>query len=232
MAKVVLIHGAWHGAWCWDGVVAALEARGIEADAVELPLTSHADDIAAARAAIEAAGPGVVVCGHSYGGCVISAATASVDDVGHLVYLCAFMLDEGEDPVTAAADFPPPVLVGSLVIDKEAGTMAVDPAGAGAAFYGDSDPADVPAIAARLRPMPFPDSWELQHPPGWRQHPSTYVVSSNDGAVPPEMQRFMATRATEVVEWDTDHSPFLTRPDAIADLLAGKVVSGDAATSA
>ena len=55
MAKVVLVHGAWHGAWCWDGVVDALGADGIEVDALELPLTSHADDVAAARAAIEAA---------------------------------------------------------------------------------------------------------------------------------------------------------------------------------
>jgi pimeloyl-ACP methyl ester carboxylesterase len=74
MSKVVLVHGAWHGAWCWDGVVAALTRAGVDADAVELPLTSYADDVAVARCAIDGAGPGCVVCGHSYGGLVISSA--------------------------------------------------------------------------------------------------------------------------------------------------------------
>ena len=65
MGKVVLVHGAWHGPWCWEGVVAALEARGIEANTVELPLAGYAADCDAARAAIEAAGDGAVVCGRS-----------------------------------------------------------------------------------------------------------------------------------------------------------------------
>src|SRR5207244_2452651 len=65
MTDAVLVHGAWHGAWCWAQVVDALAALGLSSKAVELPLTGLADDAATARSAIEAAGPGVVVVGHS-----------------------------------------------------------------------------------------------------------------------------------------------------------------------
>ncbi len=99
MAQVVLVHGGWHGAWCWDAVIGELRTRDVTVAAPELPLTSFADDIRVVRAALETAGDDIVVCGHSYGGCVISAAAADVPTVRRLVYLCAFMVDAGEDPV-------------------------------------------------------------------------------------------------------------------------------------
>jgi len=80
MGGVVLVHGAFHGAWCWDAVVAELRERGVEVTAPELPLTGFADDVAVARAAIEAADD-AVVCGHSYGSSVISAAAAGLPSV-------------------------------------------------------------------------------------------------------------------------------------------------------
>ncbi len=86
-----------------------LDRFGVAADAVELPFTGFADDVAVTRAAIERAGPDVVVCGHSYGGLVISAAARELP-VGHLVYLCAFMVDDNEEPWAAVVQpsRPPP----------------------------------------------------------------------------------------------------------------------------
>src|SRR5580692_10980288 len=95
--SVVLVHGAWHGAWCWDRVVAELDRRDVKSTAVELPLSGFEDDVAAAREAIEAAGPGAVVCGHSYGGLVISAAASGAPSVARLIYLAALMAEEDED---------------------------------------------------------------------------------------------------------------------------------------
>src|SRR5262249_44022254 len=97
MTDVVLVHGAWHGAWCWDGVVAALEGNGISVTAVELPLTGLDSDVAAARRAIQDAGERVVVVGHSYGGEVIARAAAGLPTVKRLVFLAAFMLDNDDD---------------------------------------------------------------------------------------------------------------------------------------
>ena len=65
MGQVVLIHGAWHGAWCWDGVARKLQRQHVSVEVVNLPLTGLADDVAAARVAIEGAGEGAVVCGHA-----------------------------------------------------------------------------------------------------------------------------------------------------------------------
>ncbi len=115
MAKVVLVHGAWHGAWCWDGVVAQLDQLGVQSVAVELPFTGFADDVAAARSEIDAAEPGAVVVGHSYGGVVITQAAAGASHVRHLVYVAAFMTDIGEDFSAALADSG---FQKSLVVDE------------------------------------------------------------------------------------------------------------------
>jgi pimeloyl-ACP methyl ester carboxylesterase len=132
--SVVLVHGAWHGSWAWDGVMAELERRGVPAEAVELPFTGFPDDAAMARSAIERAGPGVVVCGHSYGGFVISAAARGLP-VSNLVYLCAFMVDDGEDPFRLW--FSHHVALHDAIVDTD-GRSAVDPTRAGACFYADA----------------------------------------------------------------------------------------------
>ena len=224
---VVLIHGAWHGAWAWDGVVDALMERGQPAVAVELPLTSFDDDVAAARAAVSEAGPGAVVCGHSYGGLVISAAARGLP-VGHLVYLAAFMVDEDE-PWGSLWRTTPTSLQAALVVD-ESGTT-VDPARVHESFYGDSSPEVSEALASRLRPMPAPGAGRVdQSSPAWREVPSTYVVCTRDRAIDPATQRTMARHAGTVLEWDADHSPFLTRPSEIAALIVDRAKAASACT--
>ncbi len=214
---VVLVHGAWHGPWAWDGVVAELERLGVPVDAVELPFTGFPDDVAAARAVIERAGPGVVVCGHSYGGYVISAAARDLP-VGHLVYLCAFMIDEGEDPLWSTH---PVALHGALVVQE--GRMVVDPDRAVECFYADADPADAAAAVAKLRSIPGAGGPPIDDAdPAWRHTSSTYVVCGHDQALHPDVQRAMARHADDVVEWDADHSPFLSDPARVATLLADR----------
>jgi pimeloyl-ACP methyl ester carboxylesterase len=218
MSKVVLVHGAQVGPWCWDGVVAELGNRGIAVDAVELPLTSFSDDIDTARSAVLGAGAGVVVCGHSYGGCVISGACAGLSEVKRLVYLCAGMLDEGEDPVDliVAAN---PSLGEALVVDEAAGTYTVDPGRRREIYFGDSDASLAEQLSARFRPMPLGDSWILHSEPAWRSISSTYVITMYDKCIAPSLQTQMAGNAEEVLRWPCDHMPMITRPGDIADLL-------------
>lgn len=214
--QVVLVHGAWHRASCWDRVVGELDHMGISATAVELPLTGFADDVTTAREAIEAAGPDTVVVGHSYGGAVISAAASGVETVGRLVYVAALLMEPGEDPFEMTA--------GSMMFDAmriDEGSTYVDPAMASAVFYGDADPDTADVLVADLRPMiiDIADLPDLE--PAWHTVPATYLVCTNDQALPPASQRKMAQRASQVVEWPSDHSPFITRPKAVADLIAG-----------
>jgi pimeloyl-ACP methyl ester carboxylesterase len=217
MMDVVLVHGAWHGPWAWDGVVNALEDLGVEADPVELPFTGFDDDVAVARAAIEAAGADVVVCGHSYGGSVISAAARRLP-VRHLVYLCAFMVDEDEDAM--ATWLSEPVALHGAIVDVD-GRMGVDPEQAHECFYADADPTQSAEVISRLRTMPGAAGAVIDATaPAWHDAPSTYVVCTRDQAIHPAVQRAMARHADRVVEWPADHSPFLSSPQRVAELLA------------
>lgn len=216
MASVVLVHGAWHGAWCWDAVVEHLDDSGIDATAVELPHTGFAADVAVARDVIETVGAGSVVIAHSYGGSVITEAAAGVTDLNRLVYLAAFMTDTGVDMVDILGGDAAPLL-GAVGFDD--GQVTLDLGRTRELLYADSDDEAAAAATARLRPMGY-DGTKPVGEPAWKRVPSTYVICTEDRAIPPAAQRAMAARADEVIEWPTDHSPFLTRPHEIAKLLA------------
>ena len=164
MGTVVLVHGALHGPWCWDGVVEELHHRGIDVVAPELPFTGFADDVATARAAIAAAGPGTVVCGHSYGGMVISAAASGLTNVDRLVYLAALLTEQEETLVDLMTRHPSPGTLNPVIVD---GTITFDLADLHDFFYADSERATVETIAPQLRPMDLEDQWVLTEEPAW-----------------------------------------------------------------
>jgi pimeloyl-ACP methyl ester carboxylesterase len=213
--RIVLIHGAWHGPWCWEGVVTELEAAGHDVAAVQLPFTGFAHDAATARSAIIEAGAGVVVCAHSYGGLVVDEAVVGLgpDQVGRIVYLAA--ITNAGLPAIGGYTIP----VAEAIVPIENGYCTADLARAHALFYADSDPEAVNHITPLLRPMIMDGEAFTSRDDSARDIPSTFVVCGNDGALPADFQREEAALCTDRVEWPTDHSPFLTRPAAIADLL-------------
>jgi pimeloyl-ACP methyl ester carboxylesterase len=219
-ATVVLIHGAWHGAWCWEKVTPLLDEARVAWVTIDLPLTSFEDDVAATRRAIADVGGPVVLCGHSYGGVVITEA-GHEPNVQRLVYLAAFACDEGESPANTAQDegVPAKDLSGLLVFTDDGSTVSLDETNAAASFFHDCSPEDVHAAVKQLRPMRFQCLATPVGAPAWRDKPSTYVVCTEDQAVHPELQRIMAKRCTDAVEWPSSHSPFLSCPDLVAELL-------------
>jgi pimeloyl-ACP methyl ester carboxylesterase len=216
---VVLVHGAFHGAWCWNLVVAELERLGVDVLAVELPFTGFDDDVDEVGRAIVELGPDAVVVAHSYGGLVVSTATYGRSDVARLVYVAAFMADEGEDAITIIGTGDSKLL-DALIIDED--IVSVDPLKAKGAFYGDLDDASAATAITQLRPLPVASVLGQQGPPGWKAIPSTYVVCTKDAALPPAAQRRMAARASLVLELPTDHSPFTTRPAELAEIIVTK----------
>ena len=178
MSRVVLVHGAWHGPWCWDGVVAELRGREIDAVAVDLPFTGFADDVESARSAIAATGEQVVVIAHSYGGAVVSQAVSELTNVGHLVFLAAFV---NPGAASALIDRPLPLLE---AIMRDGDRCSFDPKFAPTIFYGDSAPHVVATIVPRLRPMVLDATAMLAAPPAPAAMPSTYIVCTRDGAIP------------------------------------------------
>lgn len=221
---ILLVHGAWHGSWCWDALRPHLEASGRAVHAVDLPTVHAADkanlgldaDVQAVRAAIDAIGGPVVVVAHSYGGAPATVACAGDERVTHLVYLTAFALDAGESLLGAVGGTAP----GWWVIEKgmvSAGT-AEEPATA--IFYNDL-PAEVAAAnAARLTDQPLAAFSDALTAAAWRDIPSTYVVCELDAAIPPFAQEGLAARAGSTVHrLAASHSPFLSMPDKTAELI-------------
>jgi len=218
---VVLVHGAWHGAWCWDKVVALLEKQGVAVETFDLPMTSFEDDVAATKAVLDAVDGDAVLCGHSYGGAVITSA-GNHPKVAHLVYLTAFACDADESPSATATDQQLPATdLASAFVFHDDGTATLKPELIVDGFYHDCDPADAAAAQGRLRPIHMSCFTTPVGAPAWKAKPSTYVVCTEDRAIHPALQQYMAGRCSSTVELATAHSPFLNRPDAVADLLAG-----------
>jgi pimeloyl-ACP methyl ester carboxylesterase len=218
----VLVHGLWHGAWCWDGVRAALSGRGVDSVAVELPLTDLPTDVQVLQEAIDAFGRPAVLVGHSYGGAVITGA-GTHPLVRELVYVAAFQLDDGESVsrVLPGRDLPATRLGEALRVAGD--EIGLDPDLGLRLLYGDA-PADVRAeVAARLRPVHRLVFRGVPEEIAWRSVPSTYVVCAEDEVAHPDLQRAMATRATRAIEWTCGHSPAATRPEAVAELVAERV---------
>jgi pimeloyl-ACP methyl ester carboxylesterase len=236
--RIVLVHGAFNGAWCFDRLVDRLRARGRDAVAVDLP--GHGADagpfgdlhVDAARvtSVLDDVDPtsGAILVGHSYGGAVITEAGIH-PSVRRLVYLAAFALDADEtcgnaaNPAFKAAGYSHagrPNL-GHAFVPDEAGNATLDPAQVPVLFYGDCDQATIDWAMPQLGAHPLANLRQEPAAVAWRTKPSTYAISTDDMAVHPGLQHIMANRCTDQVEWPTAHFSFLSHPDLVADLLDG-----------
>ena len=217
MGNVLLVHGAWVNSSCWDFVTPALRERGHRVETVELHRGTLAADTNATQRTVDSLGPEVVACGWSYGGMVITGLKLPAGS--HLVYLCAFMPDEGESASVLAQRHPGDIA--TLVQVDDAGNLFLEGDEVDEFAWADV-PADRAAAArASLRPQAVQTFVDTPARVSWRGLPSTYVIGGQDRTVNPDLQREMAERATHVVEWNTSHSPMLSRPDLIVDLLDG-----------
>jgi pimeloyl-ACP methyl ester carboxylesterase len=217
MTTLLLVHGMWHGAWCWADVRARLSRPSV---AVDLPMRSLAEDAETVRVALDSIDDEVVLVGHSYGGAVITA-LGPQPRVRRLVYLAAFLLDEGESvsrvaPELGIADTG---LGAALRFSADRREVAIDPDLAPGLLYQRTDPAVAADAVARLRPVARSVFSDRPAALAWRRVPSTYVICTEDRTVAPALQRVMAARAGDAVEWRSDHSPQAGRPDDVAALL-------------
>jgi pimeloyl-ACP methyl ester carboxylesterase len=231
---IVLVHGAWHGAWCWAALQAELDRRGLASYAPDLPghgasalplgdLHGDAQHVADVVDRLVARnGTDVVLAGHSYGGAVISEVANRVGDraIHHLVYVAAFALDDGESLRAFTASVPRrDVALNRAVSIHDDGTIRVEADGARPALYADADELVVAAALARLDPQALATFEQPVAGDAARRVPSTYVECTHDEAVHIDHQRLMSARCTNAVTLDADHSPFLTMPDRLADVL-------------
>lgn len=228
---LVLVHGAWHGAWCWASLQAELDRRGVASFAVDLPghgtstlpLGGLHDDAAHLTATLDRLNlDDVVLVGHSYGGAVITQAAVGRTDLAHLVYIAAFALDNTESVNGALRSFDrrEVALAGAVRMADDDCTI-LDAASATEALYGSCPPEVARAALQRLSPQPLATMSEAVTGAPRAGLASTYIRCLQDQAVHPDHQSLMAARCTERVDIDTDHSPFISAVNQVADVLDG-----------
>ena len=216
--RLLLVHGAFHGAWCWSRLRPELERLGISHETVDLPFTSTDEDVAAVRRVIDGSDERVTVLGHSFGGAVISA--AAVQDgtpygaATSLIFLTAFMTAPEQRVDFSGAPGMADIQIGEV-------TASVDPETAPSAFYHRCSPEDANWATAYLRTMPTSVLIAPPPPlPAWQILPSAYIVCTDDRILSVSAQEQMAENADTTVRIDSDHSPFLSCPRTLAEVLS------------
>ena len=232
-ATVVLVHGAFADASGFAGVIRELESAGHTVIAPPNPLRGLASDADTVSAVVKAIDGPVVLVGHSYGGAVITQASAGLDNVTGLVYLAAFGLDVGESCASVQGPFPPSMLATtSRPTSYDAPGAAQGPdLFIGKEGFRETFCADVPVdmadvMFATQRPLAVAALTENATAAGWKTKPSWFLVSEHDNAIPPDAQRFMAERMGAVTESiNGSHTAFIADPVGVASFIT-KAIAG------
>ncbi|MEU1803656.1 alpha/beta hydrolase [Streptomyces sp. NPDC019937] len=221
---VVFVHGAMHTPWIFDPLRERLTARGIASRAVQLPSSNPdsaatqglTEDVEVVRAAVAAADGPVVLAAHSYGGVPATWAAAEADQVTELVYIAAFALEPGTSMIEwMGGDFPPTWL-------HSPDGLAVKAGDAEESIFSGVDPVVAAEAVKRLNWQGMRAFTEkLAAAPS--DLPATYVVATEDPALPPAVQEQWAAQAAHSLRVPSGHSPHLSHPDEVATVLAEAV---------
>jgi pimeloyl-ACP methyl ester carboxylesterase len=215
--NVVLVHGLFADGSCWTGVIARLQATGLNATSVQNPLTTLPEAVAAAERVLARQDGPTVLVGHSFSGMIVTEAGMH-SNVSSLVYVAARAPDAGEDYTALAKTYPAPPASAGIVFDGDEGRLSE------AAFLRDFA-GDLPEKKAKVL-------YAVQQPfnkallagkttnAAWRSKPSYYAVSTEDRTINPDLQRFMAKRmGARTLEVKGSHLALISHPDQIARLI-------------
>ena len=236
MARFVLVHGAFGGAWCWEPVIGPLEAAGHTVEALDLP--GGGDDrtpvgevtlaSCAARVCevLRARDEPAVLVGYSMGGAVITQAAGDCpDNVASLVFVCAFMPANGQSllDLTHLPEGADDQIQANLVIEGDPPVAVLSAEATATAVYNNCTSDKVAWAVSRRRPQPvavFAAPTEIDDAL-LASMPRSYVLTKRDNSIPPALQRRMISEhpCQKVFELDTDHAPFLSATDELVAAL-------------
>jgi pimeloyl-ACP methyl ester carboxylesterase len=228
-ATYILVHGGWGGAWTWRDVGKELTRRELPWTALDLPSSTRGahpntylvDD---AREVIEVAkldGP-VVLVGHSYGGAVITEAAEQIPNLERLVYIAALVPALGQSASEARAEVDTLTRLDDA-IERDGEFLVLNPLLAHAALYQNCKEKVAAWAVSQLTPQTLA-SFRSPRSSFDIDAPSRYVLCTDDNAIDPTLQKVMGERCTEVVTLESDHSPFLSRPGVLTDLLVADTI--------
>ena len=229
MPTLIFVHGACvrDAGWWWSQMVQPLAKLGIPTAAVALPSCGETgetpgdltDDVAACHRAIAAVDGPVVLCGHSYGGMIITEAGAD-ERVTQLLYVTSVMPDAGQSQAELVGSEPAPWLQPS-----DDGTIGVDPELIRELFLQDCDETTTQQALARLTRQSLTPFTQAPRHIAWQEKPTTYFICTEDLATPAAVQAARVRAGAQLVEFRAGHHPFLSRPDAFADSIAAAIAS-------
>ncbi|RLB16043.1 MAG: hypothetical protein DRG63_05915 [Deltaproteobacteria bacterium] len=231
MSTYVLVHGAWHGAWCWDKVIPLLEKEGHKVEAPDLPghgsdktpipeisLQAYVDRVCQI---LDAQLDPVILVGHSMGGVVITqTAEYRPEKIKTLVYLTAFLLRNGEFLLQVAEGDTEALVLPNLIMAEDQGYAMVRDEAIKEVFYGDCSDEDVARAKSLLVPQaaaPFATPVNTTEE-NFGRVPRVYISCLRDKAIGPSLQEkmYMALPCEKIISMDTSHSPFFSAPEELA----------------
>ena len=217
VTTIVLVHGAWADGSSWSKVIPLLASRGLQVVAVQLPLTSQADDVAAVQRAIARVDGPLLLVAHSYGGSVITEA-GNDPKVAGLVYVAAFAPAEGESPFDLAIANPTPAL--QQLQQDDFGFLKLTPVGIREDFAQDLSESEQTVLAATQGPTAAKALSAAVSIPAWRSKPSWFVIAADDRVVSPTLQAAFAQRMNATsITLSSSHVAMLSQPDVVASFI-------------
>lgn len=216
--NVVIVHGAFADGSSWARVIPLLQAKGIRVIAVQNPLTSLADDVAATKRAIDTLPGPIVLVGHSWGGAVITE-VGNDPKVAALVYVAAGAPDRGQTFAQMQAPFPPPP-VATEIRAGPTGFLSLTTAGVMNDLAPDLPVAERQALAATQGDWAAKSLNEKLTIAAWRTKPSWFVVAGNDRMINPNLERALAKKMhARTTVLDSSHVAMLAKPAAVAAVI-------------
>ncbi|HKO81485.1 MAG TPA: alpha/beta hydrolase [Chitinophagaceae bacterium] len=218
--NIILVHGAFADGSSWAKVIPLLQAKGLNVIAVQNPLTSFAEDVAAAKRAIAQMEGPVLLVGHSYGGMIISEAGKDPKVAG-LLYVAALVPEEGQNVNDVNAAMPPTAVGPEIKLSPE-GFLSLSLKGINEFFVQDASPEERKVIFATQVTWAASATQEKVYSPAWKTKPSWSIVAAKDGMINPDLQRFKAKliKAT-TLELTSSHVPMVSQPNKVADFIIG-----------
>ncbi|AUW43079.1 alpha/beta fold hydrolase [Rhizobium leguminosarum] len=215
--NVVLAHGLFADGSCWTEVIARLQAGGLNATAVQNPLTTLPEAVAAVKRVLDRQDGPTVLVGHSFSGMMVTEAGVH-PDVSALVYVAARAPDAGEDYTALAKTFPTPPASAGIVFDGDEGRLSEEAFLRD--FAGDLPEAKAKVLYAVQQPFQKALLTGKTTQAAWRSKPSWYAVSTEDRTINPDLERFMAKRmGAKTIEIQASHLSLISHPDEITKLI-------------
>jgi pimeloyl-ACP methyl ester carboxylesterase len=215
--NIVLVHGLFADGSCWSEVIARLQAAGLNATAVQNPLTTLPEAVASAQRVLARQDGPTVLVGHSFSGMIVTEAGMH-PNVSALVYVAARAPDAGEDYAALAKKYPTPPASAGIIFDGDEGRLSEEaflrdfagdlPEAKAKVLYAVQDPFQKALLTGRTTQA------------AWRSKPSFYAVSTEDRTINPDLERFMAKRmGAKTIEVKASHVSMISRPDEITSLI-------------